>query len=91
MEDFILVFRRINENCLLGDLDLHLNPQDPTRICWCLTKCQITTKMFLTPKETNLLFSESYFLYIFITSHFPLLYWVEIDSCTQIIRKDRHR
>lgn len=37
MEDFILVSRRIDENCLLVDLDLgDLNPQDPTRICWCL-------------------------------------------------------
>lgn len=37
MEDFILVSRRIDENYLLVDLDLgDLNPQDPTRICWCL-------------------------------------------------------
>lgn len=37
MKDLILIFRSINENCLLVDLDLHLNPQDPTRICRCLT------------------------------------------------------
>lgn len=37
MKDFILVFIRINENCLLVDLDLHLNSEDSTRICSCLS------------------------------------------------------
>lgn len=88
MENFILIFRGINENCLLVALDLYLNPQDPPRICSCLTVRSL--QRCSSHRRKYLLFSESYFLYIFMTSHFSLLYWVDTDSCTQIIRKDRH-
>lgn len=70
MEDFILVFRKINENYLLVDLDLHLNSQDPTRICSCLTVRSLQ-RCSSHQRKKNLLFSESYFLCIF---HFTLLF-----------------
>lgn len=67
-----LVNSRINENCLLVDLGLYLNPQDPTGICLCLIKCKITAKMFLTLKEETYCIQKAIFSLTFSELHASL-------------------